>query len=186
MHASKVQAGCRTGVCCSVYGLPADPQAQNMYKVESRKLIRYTLENSVLFQQAGLFRSVMDHLCVHGEPKLLSMHSAQAVRIVSREAHAVPSTNLTTFKACYKRYAGGYIFAIQAIMTQYGTQHQAEGCINKPYCETYSDSFASCHMSPDQRQVIFVEVCTVYAVWLICTVFACTASFLCISTNHPD
>ena len=79
---------------CSVYGVPLGPKAQHIYKLESRQLIRYTLQNCVLLQQAGLFRSVMDHLCVHGEPGLRSMHSAQAVLVVSREAHAMDINKL--------------------------------------------------------------------------------------------
>lgn len=82
-------AGCKSGVHCSVYGPPSSPQAQHMYKVESRQLTRYALESSVFLQQATLFRSVMDFLCVHGEPSLQSMHSAHAVQAVLRKAHAV-------------------------------------------------------------------------------------------------
>ena len=72
-----------------MYALPLGTPAQDRHKVESRHLIGYALENSVLLQQAGLFTSVMDLVCVYGNPLFHSMHSAQAVRIVPRKTHSV-------------------------------------------------------------------------------------------------
>ena len=79
-----------------------------------------------------------------------------------------PSTSLPTFKTCYKRYVHDCTCATQVSMMYHGTQAQAAGCVNEPYCSLFKDSLQV--WCAGKSEFTLDEVCTTYTLGLVCAV----------------